>query len=163
MSLKGPFQPNPIYDFLIINWKSVNYEMLINTDSSWNTFLASTTRNSNPTHTQVLSLWWAHAPSALTLLCSCAGRFSSFLWGGWVALFFPSLPWLLWALCSHVWPCSTDSGWWDSSHDTKQHMLPMLPARRDIHSKVPTPRVCHHSRISQPPLLLFIPFYIFLR
>lgn len=150
MSFKGTFQPNPIYDSVIINWKSVVYEMLINTYSSWNTFLASITRSSNPIHTEVLPLLWTHTPSALPFThCSCGSSFSYFLWEGWAGPVFPSLPWLLWALWSHVWPCiSTQSGWWESPHDPKQlgvggvPRLPMLPARNGIHSEVPASGVC---------------------
>lgn len=166
MSFKGTFQPNPIYDYLINNWRSLNYE--INTYSSWSTFLASVTRRSNPIFTQVLTLLRTHIPSALPLThCTYGGRSSSFLWGGWVAPFFPSLPWLLWALWSHVWPwSSTQSGCLGSgglSHHPDcvglgvSHVLPVLPARHDIHSEVPSSRACCYSRVSQPPLLLFIP------
>lgn len=114
MSFKGLFQPNPIHDSLIIHWKSVNYEMLINTYRSWHTFLASITRSSNPIHTQMLTLPWTHTPSALILThCSCGGRFSSFLWMG--CPIFPLSPMAVVDSLVPVWPCcSTHSGWWET-------------------------------------------------
>lgn len=167
MIFKAPFQPNPIYDSLIINWKSVNYKMLINTYSSRNTLLASITGSSNLIHTRVLALPWAHAPSAPTLTHGIIflrkdglPHFSSLSHG----CFGLSSP-----MCDPAAPHSLDG---DTVPMTPSnlglgaglaHMLPELPVRNDIHSEV-----AHQGSAATPGFLsiycclsfIFISFHL---